>query len=938
MKKIFAFSAFLIGGLLAFSQSMVAPRAVPFHEDVLTGKLDNGLTYYILKNEKPQDKVEMRLVLNAGSILETDEQQGLAHFCEHMAFNGTKNFEKNELISTLQSNGVKFGAHLNAYTSFDETVYMLSLPTEDSVIQLGYQILEDWASNILFSDEEIEKERGVVLEEYRIGLGASKRMLAEYLPVLMANSQYVNRLPIGKKDVLETFNPSVLKQFYKDWYRPNLMAVVIVGNINPEEAEAQVKSHFSKLTNPKNAPARPKHIVPDHVDTRVVSVSDPEASYSYVQIVYKEPKYHLHTNYEEEYQSDFYEKLFQMMLNDRLKKRGEEVGAPYSYAYGYSSSLWARGKSGFQNYAVVSNGQYKESIKWMIEENARVQQHGFTQQELVRAISDMKMMLERQVKEKGKTESSRITSGLVSHFLENEPFTSPEYDLGFFTSRVSRVSLERINSLATQFYRKDNRVVIIAGPDKEKANMPNQEEVIELINSIENSKLDPYSEEALPDQLMERPTSSASVLEANFDEASGIHKMKLSNGVQIVYKHTEFKNDQIMFKAISKGGTSLVSDKDFEAIRYIKGSLNSSGLGEFDNVSLERMLAGKSAYTQVGINEFTESVSGQCRPEDLETLLQLVYLRFNNPRFDEESYERYVEKSKALNANRLANPTSFYQVEWYKHLYEGKRSYQGLPDEEDWSKSKYNVLQNVYTARFANPSDFTFVFIGNTNSENFIPLITNYLGSLEGTKKTEEFGKKMERFSESREPFIVKKGKDDKSMVNIMFPGNGEYDAQTALEMKLFAEVLKIRMTEVLREEMSGVYGSSAYASMGREPNNMFSLSISYPCGPEAVDTLIAATLNLLEELLANGVTDEDLNKVKNTELKSLKPYLESNRYWMSILTNHVLYGDEILSEEEMNSRINQITSEDLVKAGRLLVENKKPQIGILYPENWGKK
>ena len=916
---------------------MVAPANIPFHEDVLTGKLDNGLTYYILKNEKPQDKVEMRLVVNAGSILETDDQQGLAHFCEHMAFNGTKNFEKNELISTLQSNGVKFGAHLNAYTSFDETVYMLSLPSEDSVIQLGYQILEDWASNILFSDEEIEKERGVVLEEYRIGLGASKRMLAEYLPVMLANSQYVSRLPIGKKEVLETFNPSVLKQFYKDWYRPDLMAVVIVGNIDPWEAEKKVKTHFSKLKNPENAPARPKHEVPDHPDTRVVSVSDAEASYSYVQVIYKQPSYHQHSNYEEEYQSDFYEQLYQMMLNDRLRKRGEEVGAPYSYAYGYSGGLWARGKRGFQNYAVVSNGNYKESIRWVIEENTRVQQHGFTQAELTRAISDMTMMLERQVKEKGKTESRRITSGLVTHFLENEPFTSPEYDLAFFTSRVSKVPLERINALASQYYRKDNRVVIIAGPDKEKEKMPSQEDVLELIKSVESSDLEPYTEDDLPDQLMERPTATATVKETKFDEASGIYRIKMSNGVQIVYKQTDFKNDQILFKAISKGGTSLVSDKEFNAIRYIQGSMNSSGLAKFDNVALERMLAGKSAYTRVGISTFTEDISGQCSPEDLETMLQLIYMRFNNPRFDQEAYDRYVERSKASNANRLANPTSYYQVEWYKHIYQGKRAYQGLPKDKDWEKANYKVLQDVYAERFANPSDFTFLFIGNTTGENFIPLITNYLGALNGQEEKEDFGNKAVSFTDSNKPFIVKKGKDQKSMVNIVFPGNGEYDAKTALEMKLFAEVLKIKMTEVLREEMSGVYGSSAYASMGREPNNMYSLSISYPCGPETVDTLIAATLTLIEDLLANGISQEDLNKVKNTEIKSLQTSLESNRFWMRMLSNHILYGDEILSEDQMNARINAITGEDLIKAGKLLVEGKNPMIGVLYPEDWNK-
>ncbi|MEP5255187.1 MAG: insulinase family protein [Winogradskyella arenosi] len=888
-------------------------QPIPTDPNVKTGVLDNGLTYYIQNNPKPENKVELRLVINAGSILETEDQLGLAHFMEHMNFNGTKNFKKNELVDYLQSIGVKFGAHLNAYTGFDETVYILPIPSDDpEKLKKGFQIIEDWAHNALLTDEEIDNERGVVLEEYRLGKGADERMMQKYLPKMMHGSMYAERLPIGTKENLETFDYESLKRFYKDWYRPDLMAVIAVGDIDIATLEAKIKSHFSAIKNPENSKPRPSFDLPNHKETFIAIESDKEAPFSNVRLLFKDKVNKTTDQTYEDYRTSMVENLFSQMINNRLDELRNGDNPPFVYGFTYYGGTYARTKNAFQSTAMTSPTGQLEALKTLLVENERVRQHGFFQEEFKRAKKDLIANMERAYKDRDKMESNRIVGRYVNHYLEQNPIPSMEWRYAFMNSQLPTITLEEVNTLINSYIKEDNRVVIMTGPEKEGLKKVTEAEVLELLDNVKTMELKPYEDKTVATSLLSEMPKKGKITDSKTDTVLGTTTLTLSNGATVTYKKTDFKNDEILFEAFSYGGNSLYSTEDYKATVNANGGLTEAGVNGFNKVELGKMMSGKIANVRPSIATYSEGFTGNTTPKDLETLFQLTHLYFTALNKDEKAFKSYIEKQKAFLGNLLSSPQFYFQNKLSEFIYGKNPRYTGFPTAEAMDQANYSLAYEKYKERFADASDFHFYFVGNIDEEKLATLAETYLASLPAINRNETYKISDYRPLTGSHKKVIEKGEDPKSSVRITYHGPTDYNEKEAHALKSLAEVLTIKLIEKLREEEGGVYGAGASASISHMPYDWFRFNISFPCGPENVDKLITATLNEVDQLIKDGPTEKDLEKVKKAQILDYKEDLKTNRFWVRQLKDadyRKKDAQKILNFEEA---VNNLTVADL--------------------------
>ncbi|MGJ8549170.1 M16 family metallopeptidase [Winogradskyella wichelsiae] len=886
---------------------------IPTDPNVKTGVLKNGLTYYIQNNPKPENKVELRLVINAGSILEDEDQLGLAHFMEHMNFNGTKNFEKNELVDYLQGIGVKFGAHLNAYTSFDETVYILPIPSDDpEKLEKGFQIIEDWAHNALLTDEEIDNERGVVLEEYRLGKGADERMMQEYLSKMMHGSMYAERLPIGTKENLENFKYESLKRFYKDWYRPDLMAVIAVGDIDVATLEEKIKSHFSHIKNPKNSKARPSFDLPNHNETFVAIESDKEAPFSNVRLMFKDKVNAKPDLTYADYRKSMIENLFSQMINNRLDEIRNGENPPFVYGYTYYGGTYARTKNAFQSFAMTSPTGQLEALKTLLVENERVRQFGFFDGEFSRAKKDLIANMERAYKDRDKMESERLVGRYVNNFLEQNPIPSMDWRFDFMNEQLPTITLEEVNALIKSYIKEDNRVVILTGPDKEDLEQVKEAQVLELLNSVKAMDLKPYEDKAVATSLITKTPTKGSITDSQTDDTLGTTTLTLSNGATVTYKKTDFKNDEILFDAFSYGGTSLYSTEDYKATNNANGGLTEAGVNGFDKIELGKMMSGKIANVRLSIGTYSEGFSGNTTPKDLETLFQLTHLYFTVLNKDEKAFRSFADKQKAFLGNLLSNPQYYFQDQLSQFIYGANPRYTGFPTAEDMDNADYDLAYEKYKERFADAGDFNFYFVGNIDEEKIIEFSELYLASLPTTNSNETYKVSNFRPLTGSHEKIIEKGEDPKSSVRLTYHGPTDYNEKEAHALKSLAEVLTIKLVEKLREEEGGVYGAGASASISNMPYDWFRFNISFPCGPENVDKLIASTLKEVDLLIKEGPTEKDLEKVKKAQILDYKEDLKTNRFWLGQLKNADYLKKDAHNILKFEDAVNSLTLVDL--------------------------
>jgi zinc protease len=909
-------------------------KPLPVDPDVRIGNLKNGLTYYIRKNSKPEKRVEFRLAVNAGSVLEDENQQGLAHFVEHMAFNGTKNFEKNELVHYLQSVGMKFGPELNAFTSFDETVYMLTVPTDSAeVLQKGFQIMEDWAHNLLFDTAEINKERGVLVEEWRLGRGPFQRMEDKYIPVLFNGSRYAERLPIGKKEIIEGAGYSTIKKFYTDWYRPDLMAFIVVGDIDPAATEKTIQEMFGRIQATKRPRPRSQYSVADHQQTLIALTSDKETPYTLVQVVCKtDPQPDIAYK---DYRRYMITQLVSGMLNQRLNELKEKADPPLLYSMCYYGELGTREKEAFQAIGVVPETGIDRGIQTLIEENERVIQHGFTQGELDRQKKSLFTTYENMYNERDKTESKNFAWEYINNFLKHESIPGIAFEYEFVKNYLDGITLDEVNSIARQIISRENRVIIIQAPEKENFTLPSADQITELITKTEASGIEAYVDKITGSSIMEEKPKPGKILFTKKKDDLGITELTLVNGAKVVLKPTDFKNDEVLFRAFSPGGYSGYPEADFMSASNASSVILESGVSDYSPTDINKLLSGKKMNVSPYIDAYYEGFNGSSVPKDLESMLQLMYLYFTKPRKDAEAFQSLITKQKGIVTNLLADPENYFVDQFIRLKTQDNPRAEDIPSLEDIDKISFDRVFEIYRERFSDASGFTFFFVGAFKIDSIKPLIETYLASLPSTRKADTWQDMGIRAPGSTIDKAVYKGNDPKSIVALYIESPEPWTPEEAHMVGSLSSLLDIRYLDILREEMSGVYGFDINLNLVKIPFEHYELTMYIPCSPDNVDKLTQAALDEIRRIQKEGAGDEDLTKVKEAERREKEKDLMENNPWMGNLVEVYRYNDPGRITRYME-RINSITSDELKRIANKINLDKYVRV-VLYPEGFSK-
>jgi len=878
---------------------------------VKIGKLDNGLTYYIQKNSKPESRVELRLVVKAGSMQEEDAQVGLAHFTEHMAFNGTTHFPKNDLVKYLQSIGMRFGGDLNAYTSFDETVYMLTIPTDNQEqLDNGFLVLSDWASELLMDSKEIDSERGVILEEWRGGLGANDRMRKKWFPVVFTNSRYADRLPIGTEENLKTFKHETIRKFYKDWYRPNLQAIVVVGDIDIDFAEAKIKELFGTKTNPENAPEKIMYPIGENKEPLVVQTIDKEATSAVIMTIRKHKGREMNTI--NDLRHEFMIDLFNMMLDARYAEYQQDTASPFLYAAGNYGDLVGN-VDAFMGQTLSKENRMGEAFETLLREEERVKQHGFLETELERAKEEYLSMLEKRSNEASKTNSSSIASRYVSHFLHNEAICGPKIMFNQAKKLLPDVAVSEINDLAKQWIIDENLVVVIMGPDLKGTNILSENEAKAILSQKNYKQVTPYvdlyKEEPLVSKELEGNTlvSSRALPEVDATEYT------LKNGVKVVVKITNFKDDEIILNAMSPGGSSLLTEEEFPASVFATMVMGRSGLGEFNKVELDKKLKGKYVGLAPVIADYYEGFSGSSTPKDVETLLQLIYLYFDAPRFDEDMCKLVVSEIKNQLKFLASNPQMIFLDTMIKTAYQNDIRKTQIPNEKFMDAVTYERVKKVYLDRFADAGDFIFTFVGNIDIETFLPLAEKYLGNLPSQKRVETYKENTKPFVAQTTKVSIEAGMENQGTLAIIFEQKAPWSTKNVVSADIFNEVLSMLMLEEVREKMGGTYSPTVQFGLEKAPSSTFSGMVYIGCDPKKIKKISSATFKIINNMFSKGISDDHFSKAVTQMKKSRETSLKENGSWPGYISSKLFFGDNLSDRQVYDNLLNTITKEDVI-------------------------
>ncbi|QWT85598.1 insulinase family protein [Chryseobacterium sp. PCH239] len=934
MKKILSsFSAIFLMSLNVCGQN------IPVDPSLRIGTLSNGMKYYIKKNVLPEKKVEFRLAINAGSILEDENQRGLAHFMEHMNFNGTKNFPDNKLVDFLQSIGVKFGQHLNAYTGFDETVYMLPVPLDKpGNLDAGLKVMEDWAFNTTLSDEQINKERGVVLEELRLGLGPDKRMMDKYLPKLLYKSQYAERLPIGKKEVLENFKPDLIRKFHQDWYRPNLMAIVVVGDINVDEIEKKIKNNFSQYKNPSKPRERKSFDLPNHQEALVAIETDPDATGSGVQFIIKDSEVYQPDITVQQYDHSVAESLVNMMLNSRLAELVNSVNPPFTYGSVYHGGTFARNKEAFQGSAATKDGDQLNGLKVLLEEVERAKRFGFTQSELDRAKDQMLSSYEWAYNNKDKNQSGELIDGYVNNFLRQEPIPGITWGYEHIKEILPTIALEQTNRIIKKLVKDDSRVIVITGPKKDNITMPTEGMVLKTFDAVKMADLKPYEEKTKTESLIKPFKSEGKITKTEADAKLGTTTWTLSNGAKVTFKKTDFKDDEIVFAAIGLGGVSVIPDTDYNKTKYAFDALLEAGLAGLSKTDLAHYLAGKQVSASAYVGGLTEGVSGTSSKKDLKTAMELIYACFTDLNYNPESFNAYKTKKSAMLANVDSDPGYYFSNEYSKFINQKNPRFTGLePTEKDWANTDYKKAYDIYKQKFANAGNFHFYFVGNIDEVQLKNEVLQYIASLPASGKSSTFKDTGYRPVKGEYTKVYKKGKEPKSLVTISYSGEAPYNEKEAMALSALGEVATIKVLEKLREDESGIYGGGASGSFSKIPYSAYDFSVNFPCGPENVEKLTKSAMAELQKLIDKGPEQKDLDKYKEGEYNEYKTSLKDNGFWLQGITQNQLDGSDKYDILNYQDKVKALTVKDLQDVARKYLTKEK-NIATLMPEDGWEK
>ncbi|MDD2196050.1 MAG: insulinase family protein [Bacteroidales bacterium] len=936
--KHFRFSAILIAfvcffNLLSAQQGGVNwNNPLPTDPKVTIGELDNGMRYYIRSNSEPKNRAEFYIVHNVGAILEDDDQDGLAHFTEHMAFNGTKNYPKKGVLNFLENIGVKFGHNVNAFTGQDVTAYNLSnVPlTREGIIDSALLVLHDWSSYIAFEDEEIDAERGVIREEWRTRRTAEWRGQQEKMKYLYHGSKYAKRDVIGSIDVINNHEYETLKRFYWDWYRPDLQAIMIVGDFDTEMMEQKVIERFSKIPSRENKSPRPNFEIPNHKEPLVGVFTDSEITRTMVEVYYKHPVVPADQKNLGYYKETLIQKLYAQMLNARYNELVQEDNPPFVFAYSFFGDL-ARTKSG---YVIMANARENEPVramKSMLEENYRLKQHGFTQTELDRAKADLLRSIENSYKERDKVKSGDLVWEYFSHFTENEPIPGIEFEYMFSQSLVPSISINEINDKVNEWITDENMVIFITAPEKEKANIPDKDGLLAIYKEVKECSLEPYEDNVSTEPLVSVLPKAGKVAKEKKNDKLETIEWELSNGVKVIVKPTDFKEDEILLSAYSPGGSSLVKESDVASAQMVSAISMMSGVGNHSSIDLEKMLAGKRVSVMPYVSENEEGFNGNSSPDDLEEMMQLVYLYFTNPRFDESSYNAYMSRIKAVLQNAGSSPSSVFRDSISFML--SDRNYRRRPMNIDLlDEVDFNALQSIYKDRFADASDFTFVLVGNIDIDELKPLVETYLASLPNIKRKETWKDNQIRFpkGETKNPFTFVM-QVPKTSCFVAYQAPAEYNLQNMLYFDAIEHVLDLRYTETIREDEGGSYGVSSHLSLSKTPINQVMALISFDTDPDKSEHLVGIVHKEFADIIKQGPKEEDLKKAREYFLKSRQERLRENRFWSSAIRQY--YSNEVDIVNGYEEMVKKLSTETVRKAASKYFSNPNMLEVIMSPE-----
>ncbi|MBI3201882.1 MAG: insulinase family protein [Myxococcales bacterium] len=902
-------------------------RALPVDARVIRGKLENGLTYYVLPHGKPEKRAQVWLAVDAGSVLEDEDQRGLAHFVEHMGFNGTKRFPKQQLVDFLEKSGVRFGADLNAYTSFDETVYTLQVPTDaPDTLRRSITVLRDWADGISFEPAEVEKERGVVLEEWRLGRGARMRVFDKQAPVLFHGSKYADRLTIGKPEVIQRASRDTLVRFYRDWYRPDLMAVIAVGDFDAKAMEATIRAEFGSLPKPKKARARTRVTLPAHAKTLVSIETDPELPNTTVAVMSKLP--HRPEASARDYRRTLTEQLADSMLDARLDELKRKPDAPFLSASSSTGGL-VRTADSFRQTAMVKDDGVLRGLSALLEEVARAERFGFTQTELDRAKSQLLRNFQQAVKERDKRDGSEFASEIVRHFFEAEAMPGREAELRLVERFLPEIALSELNGLVKQL-GSGSRLLVVTGPDKMQK--PTAEALLALHEQVRAKKLEAYVDAGSNQPLMKGPPKPGSVVKVGGIPELGVTEWTLSNGVRVIVKPTDFANDQVRVSAFSPGGHSLAKDADFESARFADVAVGQGGLGPFDAVQLRKALAGKLVSVNATIAELEEGLSGRAAPADVETLFQMMHLAFVAPRRDAEAFAAWRAREAESVKNRRMSPEGVFYEDMA--VFSSQNHLRRRPvTPERLEKVDLDKAFGIYKDRFADASDFTFVFVGNVELDRLKPLVEAYLASLPSTKRKESWRDPKVLLPPGVKSKTVAKGSEPKSMVSLTFHGSEKWSRETENDMRALGEVLRLRLRQVLREDMGGVYGVQVGGGITRRPRQEYRFGVSFGCAPENVEKLKQAVFDEIAAVQKDGVTEDYVMKVKEARRRAHQTELKDNGYWLRELERAYVFGDDPRLIVDIEPMLAKVSSDRIKAAAKKYISNKQYLLGVLAPE-----
>jgi zinc protease len=934
MKKILLLSLCIAISFSSLAQTINPEMPLPQEQSIKKGVLENGMTYYIHDTKVTKGVASYYIIQNVGSVLEKDNQQGLAHFLEHMAFNGTRDFPGKGILNKMQEHGLVFGKDINAYTSFDETVYNINnIPTTPELIDAGLSILQNWSNYLSLTDEEIDSERGVVKEEWRTRQSGGMRILQQTIGTMFNNSIYSKRLPIGQMEVVEGFDYKALRDFYHDWYRTDLQAIAIIGDVSVDEIEQKIKALFSTIPAVQNSIERTEVRIPDNEELIYDMGMDKEVTSSNISFGIRHDK-----SLKNETVADLKESLLNGMVTSIISTRLNEINqkpeSPLLFAAVNYGSL-SRLNNEFSARIVPKPNKQHEAFELVLSEINRAVKFGFTKAEIAIVVAQYTGSYENQIAGLGNRSHGQIVRDIQTNYLENAHITDVAKEFEIAKVIFSQLTQEELIAQIQKLYLKKNRSIVVTGVTGNE-NLT-KEEALTILNKVENDEsLKGYEEEENTKSLMSGVDLIAgSIVSEKENKEIGSTTFTLSNGIQVHYKFADKNKNDVNLSAVSYGGLSLLKVEDLPSTMLLSNVIQMSGLGDFSAIDLPKVLAGKKANSTARVGGIDETVSGSSSTKDVETMMQLVNLRFTKPRFDETSYNVLMQQVDAFLIRKSEQIQSKMQDSVTTILYGKNHPIERLFDKKLMSEMSFDKMKMIYTSRFANAGDFTFFIVGDVTKETIKPLLEMYIASIPTTTEKENWKDNSTSWINNKiDKDVFLEMKDPKTSVRVVIKNDMKYSLKNSILMRAMGDVLQLRYTESLREEEGGTYGASSRGSISRRPTEEASISINFDCNPDLAEKLISIVHKEIESIKNGVIQQADLDKTLTNYLKEREESKNYNRYQMSLLMNSVLEGYNMNDPKNYENIVKSITLKDLENIAKKLIKNSKSYEIVFKPKN----